>query len=400
MRAQWLCVFAFCTLFAQPHAALAQDADEAKPETVQEADQAQRSAKEQDAKKKLDAVRVEIKALTEQQRTTSGERGDAAKGLREKELALAAVAKDVHALDEKLAAQQTRLDELDRRRDALETTLKSQREALAALLRSAYALGDHEELKLLLQQDDVAAISRVLAYHRYFQRAEVGQIERLLGDLRQLADVQTSITAATNELEATRDARSAESGKLETERTERATLVASIDAKLKDQGARIAALGKDETALVQLLERLRDVFADIPKQLAGAEPFASGRGRLPWPLQGKVVTAFGAADESGRRSSGILLAANTGSAVHAISHGRVAFADWLRGYGLMIIVDHGDGYLSLYGCNETLLKDVGDWVDAGDTIASSGSSGGQKTPGLYFEVRAKGQAVDPRAWLH
>jgi septal ring factor EnvC (AmiA/AmiB activator) len=111
------------------------------------------------------------------------------------------------------------------------------------------------------------------------------------------------------------------------------------------------------------------------------------------------VTPFGAPDESGRRSSGLLLAAKTGSAVHAVSHGRVAFADWLRGYGLMLIIDHGDGYLSLYGCNETLLKDVGDWVDAGETIATSGASGGQKVAGLYFELRAKGKAVDPRGWL-
>jgi septal ring factor EnvC (AmiA/AmiB activator) len=116
-------------------------------------------------------------------------------------------------------------------------------------------------------------------------------------------------------------------------------------------------------------------------------------------LQAKVVSGFGASDESGRRSSGLLLAAKTGSAVRAVSHGRVAFADWLRGYGLLLIVDHGDGYLSLYGCNEALLKDVGDWVDAGETIATSGASGGQKAAGLYFELRAKGQAVDPRAWL-
>lgn len=366
---------------------------------AQDADEAQRTAQEQDAKKKLAAVRAEIKTLAEQQRATTGERSEAARTLREKELALAAVAKDVHALDEKLIAQQARLDQLDDQRVRLEATLKSQREALAALLRSAYALGNHEELKLLLQQDDVDAISRVLAYHRYFQRAQVEQIERLLGDLKQLANVQASIKTATQELSETRAARSAEGDKLETERNARAALVAEIDAKLSDQGARIAALGKDEAELTQLLERLRDVFADIPKQLSGAEPFASARGRMAWPLQGRIVTAFGAADESGRRSSGTLLASKNGSAVHAISHGRVAFADWLRGYGLMIIVDHGDGYLSLYGCNETLLKDVGDWVDAGDTIATSGASGGAKTPGLYFELRAKGQAVDPRSWL-
>ncbi|MEO7324059.1 MAG: peptidoglycan DD-metalloendopeptidase family protein [Dokdonella sp.] len=369
------------------------------PAFAQEGDAAQRTAHEQEAKKKLDALRIEIKALTAQQQATAGERSDAERSLREKELALSAVAKDVHALDERVAGQQAKFDELRQQREHLESTLKSQRDALAALLRSAYALGRNEELKLLLQQDDVAAIARVLAYHRYFQRAQVDQIGTLRGDLKQLADVQDAIKAATAELAATRDARNAEGSRLETERSERAQLVATIDARLKDGGARIAALGKDEASLTGLLEKLRDVFADIPKQLAGEAPFASSRGRMAWPLQGKLVTAFGSGDESGRRSSGLLLAAKSGTPVRAISHGRVAFADWLRGYGLMIIVDHGDGYLSLYGCNETLLKDVGDWVDAGESIATSGASGGQKTPGLYFELRAKGQAVDPRGWL-
>jgi len=371
----------------------------AVPAFAQDAEAAKRSAQEAEAKKKLDTVRAEIRALTEQQRAASGERDEAARALREKDVALGTVARDVHALDERMAAQQQQVDALDAQRAKLDVKLKAQREALAGLLRSAYALGHGEELKLLLQQDDVAAISRVLAYHRYFQRAQVAQIERLLGDLRQLADVQTAIRSATAELVATREARSAEGVKLEAERTARANLLAQVEAKLKDQGARIALLGRNESELTSLIERLRDVFADIPKQLTGEEPFASQRGRLAWPLQGKVVSAFGASDESGRRSSGLLLAAKTGSAVHAVSHGRVAFADWLRGYGLLLIVDHGDGYLSLYGCNEALLKDVGDWVNAGETIATSGASGGQKAAGLYFELRAKGQAVDPRAWL-
>jgi len=369
------------------------------PARAQDVEAAKRAAQEAEAKKKLDGVRAEIRALAEQQRAANGERDDASRALREKELALGSVAREVHALDERMSAQQQQLDELDVQRARLDAKLKSQRDALGGLLRSAYALGHGEELKLLLQQDDVAAISRVLAYHRYFQRAQVAQIERLLGDMKQLADVQATIRSATAELVATRDARSAEGAKLEAERTARTELLAQIEAKLKDQGARIAALGRNESELTSLLERLRDVFADIPKQLAGDESFASLRGRLAWPLQGKVVSGFGASDESGRRSSGMLLAAKTGSAVHAVSHGRVAFADWLRGYGLLLIVDHGDGYLSLYGCNEALLKDVGDWVDAGETIATSGASGGQKAAGLYFELRAKGQAVDPRGWL-
>ena len=381
---------ALVALFALGAALAHAEPDEADPKTA---------AQEREARQKLDAVRAEIKALAEQQRATEGERGEASKALRTKETELAQVAKDVHALDEKLAAQQADLDKLDGERTKLETALKSQRDALAALLRSAYALGRNEELKLLLQQNDVAAIARVLAYNRYFQRARVGRIDRLGTDLEDLAKVQESIRAKTAELASTRDARASEGAKLEAERGEREKLVEELDTKLKEQGAHAAALGKDEKALTALIEKLRDVFADIPKQLSGAEPFASQRGRLAWPLQGKIARGFGAADESGRKSSGLLLAAKTGTAVHAVSHGRVVFADWLRGYGLMIIVDHGDGYLSLYGCNETLLKDVGDWVNAGETLATSGASGGQKTPGLYFEVRAKGQPVDPKAWL-
>jgi len=383
-RAALIVLFALAATIA--HA----EPNEADPKTA---------AQEHEARQKLDAVRAEIKALTEQQRAIEGERGEAAKALRTKETALAEVAKDVRALDDKLAAQQADLDKLDAERTKLETALKSQRDALAALLRSAYALGRNEELKLLLQQNDVAAIARVLAYNRYFQRARVGRIDQLSADLEDLAKVQESIRTKTAELEATRNARAAEGDKLETERSERETLVEELDSKLKEQGARVAALGKDEKALTSLIEKLRDVFADIPKQLSGAEPFASQRGRLAPPVAGKVVRGFGAVDESGRKSSGLLLAAKSGTAVHAVSHGRIVFADWLRGYGLMIIVDHGDGYLSLYGCNETLLKDVGDWVNAGETIATSGASGGQKTPGLYFEVRAKGQPVDPKAWL-
>jgi septal ring factor EnvC (AmiA/AmiB activator) len=358
------------------------------------------AAKKQDAQKKLDAIRAEVATLAAQQQAATDQRSDAARALREKELALAAVAKDARALDQNLAAQQGRLDELEQHRTELETRLAAQRKTLAALLRSAYALGYAEELKLLLQQDNVAATARVLAYHRYFQRAQIERINALLGNLKQLAELREGIRAATAQLQATRDARNADAARLETERSERAALIDSIDANLKNGRARIDALGKDEAAVTQILERLRNVFADIPAQITGQESFAALRGRLAWPLQGKTVTAFGAANESGRPSSGILLAAPAGTPVHAISHGRVAFADWLRGYGLMLIVDHGDGYLSLYGCNETLLKDVGDWVNAGDTIATSGASGGQKVPGLYFELRAKGQAIDPRGWLH
>ena len=236
-------------------------------------------------------------------------------------------------------------------------------------------------------------------YYRYFERAQITQIDALLKDLDALVQVQTSIDHETAELKSVRDEQVADAQRLEAERAERTRVLAALDETLKDRQTRLAALGKDEKGLVALLEKLRDIFADIPKQIAGAEPFAQLRGQLTWPVHGHISTLFGASDEGEHESHGVLIAAAAGSDVHAVSHGRVVFADWLRGFGLLIIVDHGDGYLSLYGYNEALLKDVGDWVDANDVIATSGASGGRKTPGLYFELRYQGKAIDPKVWL-
>lgn len=366
---------------------------------AQPEDAAHRAAQEREAKQQLDGLRARIKELADARRVTTGEHAEATTALREQETAIAAAAKAVRALDDQLVAEQAGIDRLEGERATLARTLATQREALAELLRSAYALGRSEELKLLLQQEDVGAIARVLAYHRYFQRARIERIDGLLGDLEQLARLQDAIEAERATLAATRAQQEAEVARLQGQRAERATLMVSLEKELADQQARLAALGKDEKGLVDLLEKLRDVFADIPRQLSGAEPFASLRGRLPWPLQGKLRTGFGGSDEAGRKLSGLLIAGDTGTPVHAIARGRIAYADWLKGYGMLLIVDHGDGYMSLYGYNESLLKDVGDWVAAGETIAQSGASGGQQSPALYFELRHQGKPVDPKPWL-
>jgi murein hydrolase activator len=365
---------------------------------AQESD-AQHAAQEAHAKQKLDAVRTEIHKIADEQKQVSAKKNDAAAALREQELKVAATAKELRALDQKLAAQHGRLDQLVVQRDALDATLKDQRDALAALLRSAYAMGRGEQLKLLLAQDRIDTISRMLAYYRYFEHARVGEIDGLLKDLEALAQVQAEIERETAQLKTVHDERTAEAQRLDAERAERGRVLAALDNTLKDQQARLATLGKDEKGLVELLERLRDIFADIPKQIAGAEPFPQLRGQLVWPVRGRMVTLFGDSDEGEHGSRGVLITAASGSDVRAVSHGRVVFADWLRGFGLLIIVDHSDGYLSLYGYNETLLKDVGDWVNANDVIATSGDSGGRKTPGLYFELRYQGKAIDPKGWL-
>jgi septal ring factor EnvC (AmiA/AmiB activator) len=364
-----------------------------------QADDPQRAAQEAQAKQKLEQVRAQIKALTDAQRDTSAKRGDAVAALREQELKIASTAKELRTLDAQLTTQQGKLDDLLKQRAALDAKLKDQRDALAALLRSAYAMGRGEELKLLLAQDNAADIARMLAYYRYFERARLAEIGALLENLDALAKVQNEIEAQQAALRASRAERATQVQRLDAERTARQQTLDRIDATLKDQKSRLAALGKDEKALNDLIAKLRDIFADIPKTLTGAESFAVLRGKLPWPLHGRIVERFGSNTGGGPVSQGVLIAAKGGSEVRAVSHGRVVFADWLRGYGLLMIVDHGDGYLSLYGYNETLLKDVGDWVDAGTAVATSGDSGGRPTPGLYFELRYKGRAVDPAAWL-
>lgn len=358
----------------------------------------QRKAKETAAQQKLETLRQQIKDLTARVVEQRGERDALTRDLREQDLAVAAIAKDLREFDNAIATKQTELSALDARRDTLITSLRGQREALASLLRSAYALGRHEELKLLLQQDDVATIARVLAYHRYFQQAQVRQIDALRKELAELASVQRSIADAQTSLAESRDARAGESAKLDRQRAERAALLATVETDLATAGVRIGALTKDEKGLIDLLEQLKDVFEDIPEKLAGAESFASLRGRLGKPVPGKLVAKFGS-EANGQRSSGVRLAAATGSDVRAVAYGRVVFADWFKGYGLMIIIDHGDSYLSLYGYNETLQREVGDWVQAGEIVASSGASGGQHGDSVYFELRKKGDAIDPAPWF-
>lgn len=358
-----------------------------------------RRAQETEAAQKLEAIRGEIRQLAEAQRALEGERAQATKAIREADQAVDAGARALRDIDAAIQERAAELAELEADKAALQERLGKQREALAELLRSAYALGRHEQLKLLLAQDRVDDLARVLAYHRYFQKDRVARIEKLLGELRGLAELGRAVNAKREELAAARNTQEARIAELETQRTERRTLLATLDAQFEDARARLAALGRDEQALVKLLASLRDVFADIPRELDGAQPFAQRKGKLPLPLPGKLLAGFGAALPDGRTSQGWLLAGNSGDTVQALAPGRVAFADWLKGYGLLVILDHGDGWMSLYAQNDSLMKEAGDWVGAGEALAGVGTSGGQTQPALYLELRRNGKPVNPKGWF-
>jgi murein hydrolase activator len=358
-----------------------------------------RVTRETEAAQKLEAVRNEIRALAQAQRALAGERDAATQALRSADEAVGVEATALRGIDDALAQQQQELLLLEQRKETLESSLGRQRDALAQLLRSAYALGRHEQLKLLLAQDRVDGLARVLAYHRYFQRDRVTRIETLLDELRELATVGRAVVAQREALITTRSEQEQRIADLDTQRSARRALLASLDAQFADAQARLKALGRDERALVDLLASLRDVFADIPRQIEGAQPFAQRRGRLQMPLDGKLLGGFGARLGDGRPSQGWLIGGAAGTLVTAVAPGRVAFADWLKGYGLIVILDHGDGYMSLYAHNDSLMKEAGDWVGRGDALAGVGTSGGQSEPALYFELRQNGRPVNPKGWF-
>lgn len=367
--------------------------------TSGQASERARDAQARDAEQKLAALRAQIAELAAAQDALLGERDSAARALREADRKVAEADAALRATEADLSAQQARLDELAAREAELAAGLAQQREALAALLRALHAQGRHAPLKLLLAQDRIEALGRHLAYLGYFRRDRAGRIERLLADLDALDQARADVRAQQAVLEAARAAQQADIATLAAERGQRRQLLAELEGRFRDTRSRLTALGRDETALIALLERLRDLFADIPLQIDATAPFASRAGNLPWPLPGKLRTGFGRPLPDGRPSSGWLLEAQPGQEVRAVAHGRVAFADWLKGFGLIAIVDHGDGYMSLYANNDALLRAAGDWVGAGETIAIAGTSGGSAGPSLYFELRRNGRPVDPVRWL-
>ena len=380
------------------------------------------------AEQKLDKLRGELNALASEQHELEGKRSDASKALRDADSTLGAAGRALRDTEDAISTQQSHLQQLEAQQAALQKNLAGQHAALATLLRSAYALGHSEQLKLLLAQDRVSDAGRELAYHHYFEVARLHRIDALTAQLQQLATVTRQLESERTALAAARAQQRTRLADLQTERSAQSRVVAQIDTQYRDRASRAQALGRDAESLESLVKRLSVVMAQAPKpkpirapviaanrhgtniqneigagsvapQLPTVTPFAGPGGRFAWPLEGNLLASYGGAMADGRASTGLLIAGSPGADVHAVADGRVAFADWLKGYGLIIIIDHGDGLMSLYANNEALLKNAGDEVHAGDAVSTVGSSGGQGRNALYFEMRQGGKPVDPRGWL-
>jgi septal ring factor EnvC (AmiA/AmiB activator) len=273
-----------------------------------------------------------------------------------------------------------------------------QREHLQEQINAAYILGKQSRLKLILNQEDPARTSRMMIYYGYLNQARVERLQAVKVSLEKLKALQILEKIHLKEFQSLVVEQTQECELLEKNLSQRQQLLMSLVSDEQDQLKALVLLKMDEKRLQQLFLEIQESMDDFPYELNIAQEFSEQRGRLGWPVSGAVIKTFGAR-RSASRWDGIVISAEEGVEVKSVSRGRVVFSDWLRGYGLMIIIDHGKDFMTLYAFNQSLYKDVGDWVDVGDVIATVGKSGGRNTAGLYFGVRDQGSPLDPQKWL-
>ncbi len=354
------------------------------------------SVRERDAQ--LQAVRKEIKALEARVAGQTAERDESARALRAAELDAAAEARKLSDLRARLAAQLSERRALGERTTRATRRLATERATLASQVRTSYMNGSAEVFKLVLSQQSPASLGRMLVYFDYFNRARSARIAAVSAEVGELSDLGEQKEKTTAELATIEAAESAQVAALEHARDERRAVVAKLDAGIADSNEKIGKARADEKRLADLVAELARLMAGFP--VDGEQPFGRLKGKLTWPVMGRLAGEFGQPREGGTvKWNGVLIEANQGAPVRAIYRGRVAFADWLPGLGLLLVLDHGEGYMSLYAHNQSLLKEPGDWVSPGETIAQVGDTGGQARPALYFEIRAKGEPVNPHDWI-
>ena len=374
-----------------------------------------------DAERKLKQVQTELKSVAAERRKLEGQRGEASRTLRQADEQVGGVQRTLRKTQDTLRQDNAALVELQAERARLAQDEAAKRAELARLLRAAQVAGQAAPLKALLAQDRVAEAERALAYQGYLQRGQVERLRVLSAELQRLDAVQREIAERRASLDAATQAQAAQLASLQRAREERARLLAGIDQQYKDRAGREKALGRDAKALQGLLAQLRAAAARAARDAARAKartdadparrtdagkrrPAVASApplrvGGLGWPVAGNLLASFGGRLPDGRRSDGVLIAAPAGTAIKAVADGTVVFADWMTGYGNILIVDHGNGYMSLYAHADGLLKDPGTPVRRGDPVATVGTSGGQDMAALYFELRRNGAPVNPAGWL-
>jgi len=347
---------------------------------------------------KLKELEAEISKYKELLENTQGEKSEIEDTLEKNEKGISDLINKIEDIEQELDTGKDKISYLERRQSELQGAKKEQQYYIERQIRAAYEIGNQEYLKVLLNQEDPNEMARMLTYYDYFNEARAGQIETYNETLVELDRVSLALTEEMTVLQENRLALDIERQNLVAVQRERQATLRQLVAQIKSTGSEITKLQEDRGRLEQLLDKLQNSLANIPTP-GDATPFSNMRGKLVLPVAGKIGHRFGHQKNQGKMKwQGVFIDAPEGDPVYAVHYGRVVFSDWLRGFGLLMIISHGEGYMSLYGHNQVLYRETGEWVTAGDVIASVGDSGGQNRTGLYFEIRIDGKPSDPQRW--
>ena len=351
--------------------------------------------------KELRALQVKIKKLKKTIDVKEDSKSSYTRQLEKIETSLASIKRKTRDTEKKIGQKQGELKKLRKSRKQHQKQLSRENDILAQQVYTAFTLGNQEKVKLLFSQQDAGMFQRNLVYYQYFSNARVELIDKVKENIDRIIETETKIDKTRIALEKNHKLLKTQIAQINKDRKKRKSIVASLDKQLKKQGRSLSKLKDDANELQNLIKSIREIFTQtpLPEPDLIQKSFSMLKGKLAWPVDGQLKKLFGRNKPlSDLRWQGIMIQAPAGRHVRAISHGRVAFADWLRGLGNLIIIDHGNSYLSLYGHNESLFKSAGEWVESGDIISSIGNSGGQSKTGLYFEIRKKGKPQNPTRW--
>jgi septal ring factor EnvC (AmiA/AmiB activator) len=386
-----------------------------------------------ETQKQLEAARTDVAELKKLLEKLQQEKSGVQKELKRTEKEMGGLEKQVKGLEGELKKSEEELKRLDQEKKKLQQSRLEQQRLIGIQARAAYQGGQQEPLRLLLNQQQPEKFSRTLTYYDYLGQARLEQLAAFNETLRQLGNVEADIASQQAQLAEQKTALDSQREQLASVRKERQLALAKLNKEYNARDSKLKARQQEQAELTRVLKTIEETLARQAREAeearrlalleqqqartpqgqalplgpavssAGAGyggPFASAKGKLPWPVDGRLVARYGSArgGDSRTKWDGVLIGASAGSQVHAVHGGRVVFADWLRGAGLLVILDHGNGYLSLYGHNQSLLKEAGDIVKAGESIATVGTSGGQDTPALYFAIRQQGRPSDPAQW--
>jgi septal ring factor EnvC (AmiA/AmiB activator) len=318
--------------------------------------------------------------------------------LRTAEVELGTLNRDISGNQRSMKSSQKELAVLEEQRDTLEEARNQQQARIALELKTAWQMGRQGQVKVLLSQESPHTVARSLGYYRYFFRARNTLLSQYRGTLLELQQLQERIDSTLAQLEVRRETLSEQQAKLTAAKGKQELALAELSASISSKAAQLKQKTADRKELEKLLRAVEEAVEKLtlPDHY---QDFSKARGKMPWPVPGRASSRFGRPRNEGKmRWQGVTIPAKAGSTIKAIHHGRVVYADWLRGSGLLLIIDHGDGYMSLYAHNQSLLKDVGEWVTADTPIGTVGNTGGQERSALYFEVRHNGKPTDPAKW--